>query len=82
MMATTKIDIVDEKTKVPKGTLGKVVGCQWGERGDGYIIDFPNDSRVFVSTDKVTISDNSVMSVNKKKSLIKPTVGKGSEDDE
>lgn len=91
MTATTKIDVTDYDVKVPKGTVGVIVGVQWGDKTDGYIIDFPHASRVYVARENVITEVINVLQKScsqeeegkggkskRKKELPPPTVGKGS----
>ncbi len=95
MIVTTLVDCKEDKDVVAKGTKGLVVGVQWGDRGDGYVINFPQVSRMFVSREKVAIvtedknaseksrtqeEEGKVGKSKRKKELPPPTVGKGSID--
>jgi hypothetical protein len=72
MLIFIKNDITYEKIVIPKKTKGLVVGVQWGTKnGDGFVVDFPSFSRVFVHRDNAVIIGE--------KELPPPTVGKGSE---
>ncbi len=93
MTATTKVDITDYDVKVSKGTTGVIVGVQWGDKKDGYVMDFPNATRVFVARENVITEDKNaskesrtqeeegqVGKQKRKKELPPPTCGKGSID--
>ena len=91
MTATTKNDVKDDGVLIPKGTEGSIVGLIWGDK-DGYCIDFPTASRVFVPREAVVLEvinaskesrtqeeEGQVGKSKRKKELPPPTVGKGSE---
>lgn len=54
MRITTKIEIKDESVVIPKNTIGSVVCVEWGDK-NGFIVDFPQHSRVFVKREDVII---------------------------
>lgn len=56
MIVETKRDIKDEAVVIPKGTKGLVKGIQWGEKKDGFVVDFSQPSLTFVSKEDVVIS--------------------------
>jgi hypothetical protein len=55
MMVTLKRDITDNNVVVSKGTTGVIKAFQWGEKKDGYLIDFPQNSLITVNREDVTI---------------------------
>ena len=94
MKLTTKTNITDYETKVPKGITGIVRGLCWGDQ-DGYVVDFPQNLRVFVKREDAIITEetNALQETRsqeeegkngkskRKKELPPPTVGKGSKPD-
>jgi hypothetical protein len=91
MKLTTKNNITDYNVKVPKGIVGIVIGVCWGDQ-DGYVVDFPQASRVFVKREDAVIMEETnalqkscsqeeegkIGKSKRKKELPPPTVGKGS----
>lgn len=91
MKLTTKNNITDYETKIPKGVTGVVRGVCWGDQ-DGYVVDFPQAHRVFVKREDAVIMEETdalskscsqeeegkVGKSKRKKELPPPTVGKGS----
>lgn len=55
MMVTNKIEVTEGKVVVPKGTKGLVKACQWGEKKDGYVVDFPQLSGIYMPKEDVVV---------------------------
>lgn len=54
MKVSTKNEVTFEGIKIPKKTMGTVVGHTWGLK-EGYIINFPQASSVFLEKGDVMI---------------------------
>jgi hypothetical protein len=91
MRITTKVEIKDYDIKIPKGITGVVVGVTWGDKCDGFVVDFPTASRVYVARENAIMEvenellkshekeEGQISKQKRKKELPAPTVGKGSE---
>jgi hypothetical protein len=55
MTIETKCEVKDESGVIPKGTRGQVAAVQWGDKKDGYVVDFPQSSGVYVAREDVII---------------------------
>jgi len=77
MKVITKVGLTENKITIPKGTNGIVKAVQWGDKKDGFIVDFPQVASIFITRDNVDVIEE--MSIKKqKKELPLPTCGKGS----
>jgi hypothetical protein len=54
MIVITKAESTIEKVVTPKGTRGLVVAVRFGDK-EGYVVDFPQNTRVFILKEDVTI---------------------------
>lgn len=61
MTILTKVDIVCDSVIIPKGTKGTVVAFEWGDKKQGFVVDFPQLSKVFVSKEQTVKSDEKVI---------------------
>lgn len=55
MTIEVRREIKDEQTVIPKGTRGQVAAVQWGDKKDGYVVDFPQSSGVYVAREDVNV---------------------------
>lgn len=55
MTIETKREVKDESGVIPKGTRGQVAAVQWGDKKDGYVVDFPQSSKVYVAREDANI---------------------------
>lgn len=55
MTVETKYEVKDESGVIPKGTRGQIAAVQWGDKKDGYVVDFPQSSKVYVAKEDVII---------------------------
>lgn len=55
MTITTKSEIKDGSIVIPKGSNGQVRAVQWGDKKEGYVVDFPHSSMVYVAKEDATI---------------------------
>jgi hypothetical protein len=54
MKIITKTQIQDDTVVIEKGITGFVVAVQWGDQ-DGFIVNFPQHSKVFVKRENASI---------------------------
>lgn len=57
MIIIIKKDIINLNTVIPKGTRGYVKALQWGDKGEKYIVDFPQASFILVNKEDASVSD-------------------------
>ena len=61
-MVIVKKEIVNGKIVIPIGSKGFVKAYQWGDKGENYILDFPELISVVISKDDVTKIAESISS--------------------
>lgn len=69
MYVTTKIDIMDNGKFITKGARGIVMAARWGDKGEWYVVTFPNHPMVLVLRDNLTITTE-IKNVSKKQQTV------------